>query len=356
MTALLLVALALAGPGEVDDAARVEAVTSALGEAQPRLHRCWERAAAADWRVEGQVAVRARVGAGGRIDSVELDGKLGHAELEACVREAFAGISVGTAFAPGDSIELPLELKAEPNVTLRQKDAPSLKLGGTQATARILIDEVTSGATKASLTFIDIPAGARWMRPGTEGTAVIYVNKGRAKIPGGAAVTNGDVIIFGEGSAHPMMASVRTELLVLLTPAGGEQAYRNAPAVGSAGKGPEPRVVKRASGQKLSILGGKGEATLLVEKDKAYVGMLKVAPGTTVPEHSHGSEAEIIYLLEGKGEMVVDGSSYPVEPFMAIYLPPGVKHSFTASTATTSVEAVQFYAPSGPEQRFKDAK
>ena len=38
-----------------------------------------------------------------------------------------------------------------------------------------------------------------------------------------------------------------------------------------------------------------------------------------------------------------------------MYLPPGVRHAFK-TTSQEPVEAVQFYTPSGPEQRFKGGK
>ena len=350
--ALLVTLCVFTSVASADPATQARAVEDALVGAEPKLHRCWEQAAAIDYRVEGQIELRVIVGAGGRAARVEVQGtSLGKKELEACALRAFADASFGTAFEPGDSVEVPITFKAEPNVTLKQKDAPELAMKGTQASARILVDEKTAGATRASLTFVEIAGGSRWMRPNTTGTAVIYVNKGRAKV-GSSAVTQGDVVIFAEGSAHPMQASMRTELLVLLTPPGGEQAYRDGATMGPTASGPEPRVIKSSSEQKLSILDGKGEVRLLLEKDRSSVARMRLSPGTTVPEHAHGAEAEILYFLNGKGDMTVDGTKYPVEPFMAVHVPPGVKHTFTV-TSEQSVEVIQFYAPSGPEQRFK---
>jgi TonB family protein len=347
---MLLVALMLAAGAALADEAMPEAVEKALIAAEPRLHRCWEQAAAADYRVEGTVELRVIVGPGGRAARVEVRGNsLGMRDLEACALAAFADARFGDAFAEGDAVEVPITFKAEPNVTLKREDAPGLAMKGTQATARILVDEKTSGAKKASLTFIEIQAGSRWQRPNGQGTAVIFVLNGRVKA-GPTAATTGDVVILDEGSAHPFNASMRTEMLVLLVPPGGEQAYRDGATLPTAATGGAPRVVKRNSAQKFDILGGKGEVRILVENEKASVDYLRTDPGVEIPVHAHGAEAEILYVTEGKGTMTVDGSSYPVEPFMAIHVPPGAKHGFVASTA---IEAVQFYAPAGPEQRFK---
>jgi TonB family protein len=350
--AILVLGVVVAAVASADPATQAKAVEEALASVSPKLHRCWEQVAASDYRVEGQIELKVIIGPAGRAARVEVQGNsLGKKDLEACALRAFADASFGTAFEPGDAVEVPITFKAEPNVTLKQKDAPELAMKGTQAYARILVDEKTSGATRASLTFVDVTAGSRWMRPNGNGTAFVFVNKGRASV-GANAVTIGDVLVFPEGSAHPLRASVRTELLVLLTPPGGEQAYRDGATMGQTASGPEPRVVKAASEQKFTIADGKGDVRILVEKDRASVARLRLGPGAVVPEHVHAGEAEILYILQGTGTMTVDGSKYPVEPFMAVHVPPGVKHAFTV-TSDQSVEAVQFYTPSGPEQRFK---
>lgn len=231
---------------------------------------------------------------------------------------------------------------------------PAHAIAGTTATAQILVDEKLVGKTKASLTFIEIPSGGQWMRPSTQGTAIVYVRKGRAKLDAGA-ITEGDVAVLPDGSAHPMRASMRTELLVLATPPGGEQAYRAGAAMGAAGTGPEPRIMERNSSEKVDILDGKGEVWMMLQKDKAYVGVIRVRAGTTVPEHTHAGEAELLYITEGKGEMTIDGQRFPLEPFVAVHVPAGARHSVKVSP-DTHMQAIQFYAPSGPEQRWKGGK
>jgi quercetin dioxygenase-like cupin family protein len=350
MKKLLFVTLALAPAAAFADQEQAVAVEKALIAAEPKLHRCWEQAAAADYRIEGTVELTVIVGAGGRAARVEARGNtLGKKDLEDCALRAFADASFGTAFAPGDAVEVPITFKAEPNVTLKRDDAPGLAMKGTQATAKILVDEKTSGAKQASLTFVEIQAGSRWQRPNGQGTATIFVLKGRVKA-GPTAATTGDVVILDEGSAHPFVASLRSELLVLLTPPGGEQAYRDGATMPAAASGAEPRVVKRSSAQKYDILDGKGEVRILVEKDKAAVAFMRVSAGGAIPEHAHAGEAEVVFVTEGRGTMTVDGSKYPVEPFMAIHVPAGAKHAFVAEVP---VEGVVFYAPAGPEQRFK---
>jgi len=84
------------------------------------------------------------------------------------------------------------------------------------------------------------------------------------------------------------------------------------------------------------------------------MGILEAYPGVTVPEHKHEISAEMLYVLEGAGEMVVAGKRTAVKTGHMIQVPPGVKHSFSIhKDSDKRFVAVQVYAPAGPEQRFK---
>ncbi|HTM23525.1 MAG TPA: cupin domain-containing protein, partial [Kofleriaceae bacterium] len=99
-----------------------------------------------------------------------------------------------------------------------------------------------------------------------------------------------------------------------------------------------------------AIAGGHGTVRFGVTVPGIYEGTIQLEAGVQVPEHDHAKSTEVLYILAGSGTMTIAGKRYPVEPDMAIQIPPGVKHSFSAGTA---VRAVQWYTPSGPEQRFK---
>lgn len=101
------------------------------------------------------------------------------------------------------------------------------------------------------------------------------------------------------------------------------------------------------------ILDGKGQVTIVFEHLEAAASRLKIGGGAGVPEHVHRDEAEILYVISGGGEMTVDGKKVTVEAGKAYHIPANTKHSFIA---TPEVEAIQFYVPGGPEQRFKAAK
>ena len=78
--------------------------------------------------------------------------------------------------------------------------------------------------------------------------------------------------------------------------------------------------------------------------------VMKMAAGSKVPEHAHDDSDEILYVRTGSGTLVLDGKSYSITPGSAIFIPRGLKHSASFDSDT---EAVQVYAPPGPEQRFK---
>lgn len=223
---------------------------------------------------------------------------------------------------------------------------------GTAAVVRVLFDENAPARRQASLSLVEIPAGARWQREGATGAAIAYVRSGQATI-GKQAIGEGDVLVFPDGSARLVRASLRTELLLLLMPPGAEAAYAKGARLPTAEIGGEPAVYKPTTAA-LPILKGQGEVSILFDSGPASVQKLRLSAGATVPEHTHEREAEILWTRTGSGELRVDGRSHPVKPGTAIYIPPGARHSFTAG-ATQAVETIQFYAPAGPEQRFKKA-
>ena len=54
-------------------------------------------------------------------------------------------------------------------------------------------------------------------------------------------------------------------------------------------------------------------------------------PGQATQRHYHARSEELYVLLEGEGEMEVDGERSRVGPGQAILIPPGARHQVTAS-------------------------
>jgi quercetin dioxygenase-like cupin family protein len=57
----------------------------------------------------------------------------------------------------------------------------------------------------------------------------------------------------------------------------------------------------------------------------------RYAPAAYVAEHAHQVQEQIYYVLEGEGLLTVDGETRLMRPHDYVYLPPGVRHSFTNS-------------------------
>src|SRR5262249_8914652 len=89
MTPLIFTAVLPAAAAQ----AQAQAVEKALVAAEPALHRCWEKAAADDFRVQGQIAVSVTVGPTGKAARVAIKAdSIGKRELEECVGRAFDGV------------------------------------------------------------------------------------------------------------------------------------------------------------------------------------------------------------------------------------------------------------------------
>ena len=56
------------------------------------------------------------------------------------------------------------------------------------------------------------------------------------------------------------------------------------------------------------------------------MGYQTIAPGGQVREHSHGDQVELQICFRGRGRVVVDSVSHPLQPGTACFLGPDVKH------------------------------
>jgi quercetin dioxygenase-like cupin family protein len=104
------------------------------------------------------------------------------------------------------------------------------------------------------------------------------------------------------------------------------------------------------------IANGKGRATLFLNESTgataASLTLLELQPGGEVPEHTHESSAEILYIEDGAADMTVSGQTLRVSKGDAVYIPAGAKHSARVVSPGVPFKAVQVYAGPGPEQRF----
>jgi mannose-6-phosphate isomerase-like protein (cupin superfamily) len=75
-----------------------------------------------------------------------------------------------------------------------------------------------------------------------------------------------------------------------------------------------------------------------------------LAPGQATQRHYHAETEELYYLVEGAGEMEVDGDRARVEPGDAILIPPGTWHQIRADEAGE----LRFLCCCAPPYRDKD--
>ena len=76
-------------------------------------------------------------------------------------------------------------------------------------------------------------------------------------------------------------------------------------------------------------------------------------PGKGHDRHNHPESDEILYILAGRGnQMIDDGEPFPVVPGDAVWIPKGVFHS-TLNTSYETMVILAIYAPAGAEDVLK---
>jgi len=71
----------------------------------------------------------------------------------------------------------------------------------------------------------------------------------------------------------------------------------------------------------------------------------RYAPMAYVQEHTHKVQEQIYYVLEGEGVLTLDDESHLMRPNDYVYVPPGVRHSFT-NTGTNGLVFLVVTTPS----------
>jgi len=80
-----------------------------------------------------------------------------------------------------------------------------------------------------------------------------------------------------------------------------------------------------------------------------FLAHLTVPAHGKVPLHRDKSE-EFLYVLEGTGDIWIDGEKFSLSPNSAIYMPANAEVRFTAGPL--KVKVLQFFAPKGPEKKY----
>lgn len=81
-------------------------------------------------------------------------------------------------------------------------------------------------------------------------------------------------------------------------------------------------------------------------------GTVVMQPGEGHGRHNHPGAAEVLYVLAGSGEQMVDDAEpFEVGPGDTIYIPPDVFHS-TENTGWQPMHVLAIYSPAGPEREL----
>ncbi len=77
-------------------------------------------------------------------------------------------------------------------------------------------------------------------------------------------------------------------------------------------------------------------------------------PGEGHARHDHPDSDEVLYVLSGEGEQMVDDTdTFPVRPGQAVFVPRGAPHS-TVNTGWEPLALLAIYAPAGAETVLAD--
>jgi oxalate decarboxylase/phosphoglucose isomerase-like protein (cupin superfamily) len=83
-------------------------------------------------------------------------------------------------------------------------------------------------------------------------------------------------------------------------------------------------------------------------------GVVELAEGKGHARHNHPGSEEIIYVVSGQGEQMVDDQPpIKVGPGSSIYIPADVYHS-TVNTGTGTLKLIVVYSPPGPERLLRE--
>ena len=83
-------------------------------------------------------------------------------------------------------------------------------------------------------------------------------------------------------------------------------------------------------------------------------GMVVLAPGKGHERHNHPGAEEIIFVMSGEGEQMIDDQPpIRVRPGASIYIPADVYHS-TLNTGWEPLRLLIVYSPAGPERLLRE--
>ena len=78
----------------------------------------------------------------------------------------------------------------------------------------------------------------------------------------------------------------------------------------------------------------------------------RYAPMAYVQEHVHKVQEQVYYVLEGEGILTLDDTRNLMRPHDYVYVPPGVRHSFT-NTGTDGLVFLVITTPASDDEEVR---
>jgi quercetin dioxygenase-like cupin family protein len=367
------------------------ALQSALEKHGGDVNRCFEKALADTLDVSGKVELAVDVGEEGKVTrAVPLEQSPTSPLLLSCLSESALGWTI-PGVAAGSTVIVPLAFEGQmAQFSIKAADAPERGPGARKSkgpgakppfTVKILVDEATMRARQASLSLLTVASANRIAMHKHPGAEVLYIKKGRARVLGPKGVSpevlpEGAAIFIPAGMPHAIENMVRTapvEILQVFAPPGPERVYRDPHDAKGRAAFDIVRDLRKATapeGTRLAVE-SLDKATIYAQPGKKIrvhlffepqssdstdvsLSIVELEPRTEVPRHTHEGSAEILYILQGSGEMHIGSEKLPFAADQAIHVPENQPHGLKVKGSDKTI-ALQIFAPAGPEQRWKGA-
>lgn len=83
---------------------------------------------------------------------------------------------------------------------------------------------------------------------------------------------------------------------------------------------------------------------VLATGQHTQVVVMSIPPGGEIGEETHSDNDQVLYLVQGNGEVVLDGHSAPFNEGDLVLVPAGTLHNFK-STANSEMKIITTYSP-----------
>jgi len=79
------------------------------------------------------------------------------------------------------------------------------------------------------------------------------------------------------------------------------------------------------------------------------IGMVIIPPGSKSNKHKHEKSEEYWIIVDGRGEIEINGEKAKLEPGIIVHAPPGATHQLF-NTGEEPLKAYYIFVPPGPEE------